>query len=42
MDRESGEPVALVVGGASVKENEIICGLLKGALVDTYSVDVLR
>jgi hypothetical protein len=42
MARESGEPIVLVVGGASVKKNELICGPLKWALLDTYSVEVLR
>jgi len=42
MARESGELIVLAVGGASVKENEVMCGPLKGALLDTYSVEVLR
>lgn len=42
MARESGEPIVLAVGGASVKENEEICGPLKWALLDTYSMEVLR
>jgi hypothetical protein len=42
MAGESGEPIVLVIGGASVKENEEICGPLKRALLDTYSMEVLR
>ena len=42
MARESGEPIVLVVGGASVKEIEVICGPLKWALLGTYSMEVLR
>jgi len=42
MARESGEPVVLAVGGASVKENEVICGPLKGTLLDTCSMEVLK
>ena len=42
MARESGEPIVLVVGRVSVKENEVICGPLKLALLDTYSMEVLR
>jgi len=29
MARESGEPIVLAVGGASMKENEVMCGPLK-------------
>lgn len=42
MARESGEPIVLVVGGASVKENKEICGPLKRALLDTYLMEVLN
>jgi hypothetical protein len=42
MARESGEPIVVAVGGVSMKENEVMCGPLKGGLLDTYSVEVLR
>jgi len=40
MARESGEPIVLAVDGALVKENEVMCGPLKGALLDTFGGSV--